>query len=151
MKGLRSILGLTAVAVLLLAMPGHAAPIKYTGELSLRSPIWANQDTLAAAPSSEVSAATLVRRNFEPNLKYLDLAGHIRFTREGSPLALWITGVHSFSRGYFVRESRLKVGLDLKVKNSPLALFSYWERRFDGQDLDRVFVGAKLGFLGRLD
>lgn len=85
----RSLLGLTAVAVLLLAMPGHAAPIKYTGELSLRSPIWANQDNLVAAPTSEVSTATLVRRNFE--------------------------------------------------------------RRFDGEDLDRVFVGAKLGFTGRLD
>lgn len=147
----RTALGLAVLALTLLVMPGYAAPIKYTGDISLRSPVWANQDKLVAGPSSEASTAALLRRDFEPSLRYLDLAGHVRFTQDGSPLALWINGEHSFSRSYFVHENKMRIGLDLKVKDTPLTLFSYFERRFDGEDLDRVFVGAKIGFRGQLD
>lgn len=149
MKVRLSYLLIAALAVMLLAVPGHAAPLSYEGSLELRTPVWANQDV--ASFSSSPSVSTLVRRNFEPSLKFLDLAGSLRITRQGSPLAFWVNGEHSFSRGYFIHENKMRLGLDLQLGKSPATLFSYFERRFDGEDLDRVFVGVRCGFRGDLD
>jgi len=147
--GILAVVGLVLALAFLLIRPGHSAPLTYTGELSLRTPVWANQDVLV--PHSHPEVSQLARESFEPNLRYLDLAGSLCITQKGSPLALWINGEHSFSRGYFVHENKMKIGLDLAVRNTPLTIFSYFERRFDGEDLDRVFIGAKLGFRGTLD
>lgn len=129
----------TLVATLCLAViagSAWSAPLQYKGALELRSPV--HLDT--PGPTS-----------WSPDLKYLDLAGHLTLFQEGSPLSLWVAGEHSFSRGYGVRENELKVGVDYKVgKSCPLTLFSYYERRYDLK-LDRVFVGARLGFKGSLE
>jgi hypothetical protein len=129
-----TILGMFFALTFPLNRPAHAAPLAYSGSLELRSPVWASP-----------------RASFEPSFKHLDVAGHLRLAGQGSPLALWVAGEQSLSRGYFVHESELKVGLDFLAggarATAPLVLFSYWERRFN-LDVDRVFVGARLGFHG---
>ena len=151
MKGKFSVIFLGVLILLLIASfflsgrPAHSAPLAYSGSVELRSPVWTSRDRLI------VEDDFLVSRSFEPNIRYLDLAGNIRFTHPGTPLALFISGEHSFSRGYFVHENELRVGIDLPVGGRcPVTLFSFWERRFD-LDVDRVFVGARLGFKGTLD
>lgn len=143
---------IAAIAVLLLAIPGHAAPLTYTGDLSLRTPVWANRDVLVSHPYP--TTTSLVRESFTPSLRYIDLAGSLRITRQGSPLALWMNGEHSFSRGYFIHENKMKIGIDWSLGRDgslPLTLFSYVERRFDGEDLDRVFVGLRCDFKGTIE
>jgi len=144
---MKKMLGCLMIISLLCALkPAQSAPITYTGNLELRSPIWASEDRLVTDPFPRFV-------DFEPNIRYLDLAGNIRFAQEGSPLAAWVSGEHSFNRGYFFHENELRVGLDLLVSkntSSPVTLFSFWERKFD-LDVNRVFVGARLGFSGELD
>ena len=139
------------MAILLLSCTAmaSAAPLQYDGSLELRTPLWASQDRVVS--SSYPSTESLQRENFRPSLRFLDFGGSLRLSQAGSPLSLWVTGEHSFSSGYFVHENKLKVGLDLKLGKGPVTLFSYWDRRFDKEDLDRVFLGVRCGFRGQLD
>lgn len=133
---LRSIISLLVFAlvfVVLLLLPtrAHAQPIQYSGTLELRSPVWAS------------------RSGFTPDISFLDFAGSLRLTRAGSRWALWANGEKSFSRGYFVHESKAKIGVDYRLRQS-WTLFSYFDERFDSS-VERVFVGVKFGFRGDLD
>lgn len=133
-----AILAILIIATLLfLPRRAHAAPLQYSGAVELRSPIMLNAPGVSG---------------WNPEARFLDLAGYAKLSAANSPLALWVSGEQSLSRQYYgVHESKMKLGIDWKLKSElPVTLFSYWERRFD-TDLDRVFVGVRLGFHGNLN
>jgi hypothetical protein len=141
LRNLWPVLAVLATLLLTLTIPGHASPLQYEGNLELRSPVWASRHLNNG-------------HDFEPRIQQLDLAGNVRFFSPGSRFAAWVSGEHSFSRGFFVHENKMRTGLDLRLgpgKNpGSLTLFSFWERRFD-IDVDRVFVGVRVGFHGDMD
>lgn len=149
---------LALIALTLLSLTGcsrsDAAPLRFDGSLELRSPVWASHGHPFFVPDPQYVAPSTVghweEHDFQPNLKLLDLAGSVRLHSDGSPLALWCSGEHSFSHGAFIHENKLKVGLDLALGRGPMTLFAFWDRRFD-KDLDRAFVGLRCNFRGSLD
>lgn len=127
----------TCVTLLLTASLATAAPTKpvnYTGSFELRAPTWNSRsgyiDTFQAA-------------EFAGNLKVNNLFGNF-------PLSVFIAGEHTIGQAkntdYFPLENKLKAGIEYPL-GKDVTFFSYWDRRFN-IDLDRVFVGIRLGFSG---
>lgn len=129
------------LAVCFLAVLGLAAPTRagvldkaprYAGNIELRAPVWAG-DTASA----------------ESNWRNLEMAGDLRVFHVLGPFVLRVQGEHTFHQaGIFSPENKLKVGVELPLGHQFTA-FSYWDRRFNAE-VDRVFLGLRLGFDGAL-
>lgn len=105
---------------------------RFVGSVELRAPVWAGNTASA-----------------ESHWNNLEMAGDLRVLNVLGPLVLAVHGEHTFHQaGIFAAENKLKVGLELPLGHS-LTAFTYWDRRF-AVNVDRVFVGMRYGFGGRL-
>ena len=130
---MRSVLlaGLLALPFLI-SGPARAEGHRVSGNVELRAPVWSGVTASAAS-----------------NWRGLEMAGALRVSNVLGPIGLAVSGEHTFHQaGIFKPENKLKVGLELPITRATTA-FAYWDRRFN-EDVDRVFVGVRWGFCGRI-
>lgn len=111
-------------------------PITFDGNIELRSPVFNSKDGYGWGGGRTV---------------HPEMAGTLRLHNVlgNCPAVFWVNGEHTFEQaGVFKPENKLKIGVDYPVSPSG-TLFVYFDRRFD-TDVDRIFVGFRVGFKGKL-
>ena len=128
------VLGLLAFAFAFGARPSHAdglsghAPVVYDGHLDLKAPTWDSRSGYISSTNPLELCGIVKAHNLFGNL----------------PLTPFVSGDYTFGTKITAPKREIQAGGEYALGRD-LCFFSYWDRHFI-ENVDRVFVGIRLGF-----